>query len=133
MNDSDNHPNAVRFVQADRILTGEGADRSQEEKVCVIEEVPVTIDIEGVEVYTLLCTPIDLRELAAGFLLTEGVVERMADIEVLKECDDDPHTIRVRLTDKIPRIDDAGRNLLIVSSCGATNCRVTERWRFVTR
>jgi FdhD protein len=119
MNEPDNYPHAVRFVRADRITTGKSAELPQKEEVCVIQEAPVTIDVEGVETYTLLCTPIDRRALAAGFLLTEGVIDRMADIETLKGCDDDPNTIRVRLTDKTPRIDDAGRNLLIVSSCGA--------------
>ena len=38
---------------------------------------------------------------------------------VLKQCDDDPDTVRVRLTGDVPRIDNKGRNLLIVSSCGA--------------
>ena len=115
----DKSPEAVRYVLAERISTGDAADQPKEEKVCVIEEVPVTIDVEGVETYTFLCTPTDRRALAVGFLITEGIVERMADIEVLKECDDDPNTIRVRLTDRIPRIEDAGRNLMIVSSCGA--------------
>jgi FdhD protein len=43
----------------------------------------------------------------------------MDDIDVLRECQVDPDTIRVRLANKAPRIDRAGRNLLIVSSCGA--------------
>ena len=118
MVEPDKHPETVRYVRADRISTGDAAERTKEENVCVVEEVPVTIDVEGVETYTLLCTPTDKRALAVGFLFTEGVIERMADIKVLKECDDDPDTIRVRLTGRVPRIEDAGRNLLIVSSCG---------------
>jgi FdhD protein len=118
--DEQNKPSkAVRYLRANRISTGDAAEERVEEKVCVIEEAPVTIDVEGVETYTILCTPIDKLALAVGFLFSEGVVERMSDIENLKECDDDPNTIRVRLADQVPRIDDAGRNLLIVSSCGA--------------
>ena len=116
---SNDHPEAVRFVRAERISTGDKAAQSAGEDICVVQEAPVTIDVEGVESYTLLCTPIDKLALAAGFLLSEGVVEHMADIKILKECDDDPDTIRVRLVDKIPKIADAGRNLMIVSSCGA--------------
>ncbi len=56
--------------------------------------------------------------MAVGFLYTEGVVESMDDFMLLKECDDDPNTIRVWLTSDRPRIDDADRSLLIVSSCG---------------
>jgi FdhD protein len=119
MDKSDKHSRAMRMVRADRISTGDAAKQRIEEDVRVVEEAPVTIDVEGVEAYTILCTPIDKRALAVGFLHGEGIVESMADVEVLKDCEDDPNTIRVRLTDKVPRIDDAGRNLMIVSSCGA--------------
>jgi FdhD protein len=116
---SDKSPEAVRYVLASRISTGDAAGQPEEEKVCIIEEVPVAIDVEGVETYTLLCTPTDRRAMAAGFLLSEGIIDQMADVEVLKKCDDDLNTIRVRLADRIPRIGDAGRNLMIVSACGA--------------
>jgi len=119
MDKSDIHSNAVKYVRADRISTGDKAKSLEEENVCVVREAPVTIDVEGVETYTLLCTPIDKKALAVGFLFGEGVIDSLADIRILKECDDDPQTIRVRLKSGIPRIGDSGRNLLIVSSCGA--------------
>ncbi|UCC43545.1 MAG: formate dehydrogenase accessory sulfurtransferase FdhD [Candidatus Zixiibacteriota bacterium] len=119
MGEQNKHPEAVRYVRADRISTKGASNQPQEESVCVVEEAPVTIDVEGIENYTILCTPTDKRALAVGFLYTEGVIERTADIEVLKECDDDPNTLRVRLTHEVPRIADPGRNLMIVSSCGA--------------
>jgi FdhD protein len=110
-------PQAVKYVRADRVSTGGQAPPTAEE-VCVVEESAVMIDVQGVETYTLLCTPTDRLAMAVGFLFTEGVIERMSDIDVLKECDDDSDTIRVRLTGEAPRIMDAGRNLLIASSCG---------------
>jgi FdhD protein len=119
MDDDPKHPARVKFVPAARITTAASPEPTRQETVCVIEETAVTIDVESVESYTLLCTPSDNRALAAGFMLTEGVIDSMADISILKECDDDPNTVRVRLTGGTPRIDDPGRNLLIVSSCGA--------------
>lgn len=110
---------ALQYVHAERISTGGAIEPPRKENVCVVREAPLAIDVESVETYTLLSTPIDRRALAAGFLYGEGVIEHRDDIAVLKECDDDPGTIRVRLTSGRPRIDDAGRNLLIVSSCGA--------------
>jgi FdhD protein len=110
---------AVIYVRAARISTAEAANPPADEDVCVIEEAAVTIDVDGVETYTLLCTPIEKLALAAGFLFTEGVIDSLADVEILRECKDDPNTIRVRLRDRVPRLDDAGRNLLIVTSCGA--------------
>lgn len=119
MAEADGHPPGLRFVKADRIATGDATPQSRAEEVCVITETPLTIDVEGVETYTTLCTPTDRRALAVGFLFTEGVIDRFEDIEVLRPCEDDPDTIRVRFVGKVPRLDDAGRNLLIVSSCGA--------------
>jgi FdhD protein len=119
MSKPDEHPNVMRQVRANRISTGDKAKPPIEEDVLVVKEAPLTVDVEGVETYTLLCTPSDREALAIGFLRSEGVIESMADIKTMKECEEDPETIRVRLTDKVPRIDDAGRNLLIVSSCGA--------------
>jgi FdhD protein len=55
---------------------------------------------------------------ATGFLLSEGIVDSLDDVASLELCKDDPAIVRVRLKQQVPRIDDAGRNLLIVSSCG---------------
>jgi FdhD protein len=114
---------AVRVVRAQRLSTG-GAGvgaigPTAAEDVCVIAEAPVTLDLEGVERYTLLCTPTDARALAVGFLFSEGVIDGMDDVALVRPCDDDPLTIRIRLTHELPHLGERGRNLLIVSSCGA--------------
>lgn len=121
MDEKEKRPEAVRYVRAYRISTGDDDVEPMGEEVCAVEETAVTIDVEGVETYTLLCTPSDLLAMAAGFLFTEGVVENREEIAVLKACEDDPNTIRVRLSDAASgaRLGDEGRNLLIVSSCGA--------------
>jgi len=119
MDKADQNSDVLKYVRAERIHTGDKTQAPQRESVCVIIEAPITIDIEGVETYTILCTPTEKPALTVGFMYTEGVIESMDDIKVLKECHDDPNTIRVRLTTERPRIDDADRNLLIVSSCGA--------------
>jgi FdhD protein len=119
--DGEERTEAVKYVRAERVSTG-GKDKGPEpEEVCVVEEAAVLIDVEGFENYNVLCTPTDIQAMAVGFLFTEGVIERIDDVAVLKCCDDDPHTVRVRLADlhRGERLDDAGRNLLIVSSCGA--------------
>jgi FdhD protein len=118
MADTQKPPEATRNVHADRVATDVPA-APESEQVCVVREVPVTIDVEGVETYTVLCTPTDQRAMAIGFLFTEGVIDSLADVTELKACTDDPQTLRVRLAGGVPRIADPGRNLLIVSSCGA--------------
>lgn len=84
-----------------------------------MQEAPLVIDVEGVEHYTVLCTPIDKLPMAVGFLFSEGVIDGMDDLAHLEECEDEPDVIRARLTGGVPRIMDPGRNLVIVSSCGA--------------
>jgi FdhD protein len=119
MDDSKKRASSTKNVRAKRILT-DGADVPPvDDEVCVIREAPLGIDVEGVETYTLLCTPSDELALAAGFLFGEGVIRSLQDVQVLKFCEDDPGTIRVRLAGEVPRIAGSGRNLMIVSSCGA--------------
>jgi FdhD protein len=123
------HPEAVRQVQARRISTAsEGAGGpAVEESVCVAVEAPLKIDVEGVETYTLLCTPGDRRAMAIGFLFSEGVIDGMADVASCRPCRDDPDVMRVKLREGVPRIGDPGRNLLIVSSCGACGSEELQR------
>jgi FdhD protein len=127
MDESRASSEAVRHVRADRISTGETDSHTIEENVCVVQEAPLAIDVEGIGTYTLLCTPVDKRALAVGFLSGEGIIESMVDIEMLEECEDDPSTIRVRLAESAPRTEDTGRNLLIVSSCGACGSEELEK------
>jgi FdhD protein len=118
MNEPNKPTAGVKYVRAQRLDTT-GPDRpAVAESVCVTHEAPLSLDVEGVETYTLLCTPIDRLALAAGFLVGEGLVERLSDIKTLKICDEDPGIVRIRLAGRVPRIADSGRNLLIVSSCG---------------
>jgi FdhD protein len=109
---------AIRKVPARRLSTADAPGPAASETVAVVREAPVTIDVERVESYTLLCTPDDNVALATGFLLSEGIIDGLDDVASLEACRDDPDTVRVRLKDHVPRIDDADRNLLIVSSCG---------------
>jgi FdhD protein len=109
---------AVREVPARRLSTAVDTGGGVDETVRVVVEEAVSIDVQGVETYTLLCTPGENRALAAGFLLSEGIVDDLDEVAGLEVCRDDASVIRVRLKRKVPRIDDAGRNLLIVSSCG---------------
>jgi FdhD protein len=114
-------PGSIRAVEARRISTADepSPPEPEHEIVSVVEEIALTIDVEGVESYTVVCTPVDREALAVGFLFSEGIIDGMSDIAVLRPCQDQPNTMRVRLSGGVPRIGDPARNLLIVSSCGA--------------
>lgn len=120
MSDQPYNPEPVASVRARRFSTGDDSGPSiVDEDVGVVVEAPITIDVEGVENYTLLCTPTDTKALALGFLLTEGIIDDMSQVVHLEHCVGSPGVIRVRLSGTVPSIGDPGRNLLIVSSCGA--------------
>jgi FdhD protein len=119
MGSDDSPPPAAarREVRASRIST-RGGGAARDESVSLALEAALTVDVQGVESYTLLCTPGDDLALTAGFLLSEGIVDGMDDVAELRACDDDTSIVRVRLKQRVPRIHEPGRNLLIVSSCG---------------
>src|SRR5512146_2152345 len=52
----------------------------------VIRESAFRIHVNGLELATLLCTPADLDHLALGFLRSEGIIESVDDIRLLKLC-----------------------------------------------
>ena len=120
MKEQKDNSEPVATVRARRISTAEKDHTSVvEEDVGVVVEAPLTIDVEGIENYTLLCTPSDAKALAYGFLYTEGIIDSTSQVVHLEPCEDVKNVIRVRLSGGIPRIGDPNRNLLIVSSCGA--------------
>ena len=69
MDEQGKAPRAVRYVRAERLSTHDAANGSSEESVCVVEETAVTIDVGGVETYTVLCSPTDRIALPHGVLL----------------------------------------------------------------
>ena len=113
------HPASLRRVRAQRISTADPAVAPVDEDVSVVVETAVTIDVDGAETYTLLCTPDDIHALALGFLLSEGIVQSMDHVASVRPCTDDSNVVRVRLrSGDLLRAESRGRNLLIVSSCG---------------
>lgn len=60
----------------------------EEVEAAMVKEVPFTVYLNGSEIVTLLCTGVDLKVLALGFLKSEGlIVERskLAGVEVDRE------------------------------------------------
>ncbi len=49
----------------------------------VVDEVPVSVIVNGRTAATMMTSPIMLQELAVGFLLTEGLIKNTAEIEAL--------------------------------------------------
>ncbi|MDP6438034.1 MAG: formate dehydrogenase accessory sulfurtransferase FdhD [Candidatus Brocadiia bacterium] len=108
-------PSPLQPVKPRRLSTADPSGTLLEEAGQVAVEAPVTIEVQGAGAYTLLCSPTNVRALAVGFLLGEGMIEGLDDIFLLEECEETPGLVRVKVKNVAGAKD---RNLLIVSSCG---------------
>ena len=88
----------------------------------LVEEVPFTILLNGVEIATLLCYPSDLTFLAAGFLLSEGFIGSETDLTdmVLNERGRYVHVTASGAV-RMPEAGSTGR--LVTSGCGSSKTR----------
>src|SRR5262245_41693765 len=73
-------------VERRRLLRVRGPETREIDDWVGVEE-PLEIRVEGAPLATLMRTPGEDIELAAGFALTEGVVRRGADLGTIRHCD----------------------------------------------
>jgi FdhD protein len=101
----------VSGLRGGRVYTG--VDR-------VIEEVPVALEFNGVSHAVMLATPRDLEDFALGFALSEGIVDKPADLFEV-DVDEAPAGITVRLriaAGCFARLKQYRRNLAGRTGCG---------------
>lgn len=98
-----------------------GADAATMQDMVAVEE-PVEIRVEGRSVAVVMRTPGHDEELAAGFLVSEGVVSTARDILEISQC---PHTgnmkgnvVDVLLGGAVVNWDSLTRHVFSASSCG---------------
>ncbi|MBN2116543.1 MAG: formate dehydrogenase accessory sulfurtransferase FdhD [Anaerolineales bacterium] len=53
----------------------------------MIVESPVSLTVNGEVWLTFMCTPVNLEEMAVGFLYNEGVIESMEEVEHVRVCE----------------------------------------------
>jgi FdhD protein len=119
--DSVNH--AERPTQAVSVLRCEG-DRRQRVEDQLAREEPLEIRVRGRAVAVTMRTPGPAEhdvELAAGFLLTEGVIAARADIEAIEPCGRNEwgNVVNVRLAPLVHvDFERLSRHVFGSSSCG---------------
>lgn len=98
----------------------------QDDPCEVICEETVTLEIEAVGRFAMMCTPIDVEALAAGFAYSEGIISSAVDIVEVESSRSSPWTrlLRMRLASPPPAVN--ARNLIITSSCGLCGSRNIE-------
>ena len=92
---------------------------------CVIAEEPVTIMVDRVGSFTVMCTPTDINALAVGFLFSEGMICSADEVVEIcrKEHLDNVIGIQIQKFSK----HEIQRNLVIASSCGMCGVRNIEK------
>jgi FdhD protein len=83
----------------------------------VAREFPVTIILNGQELVTLLCSPKDLKYLAAGFLASEGLLQSKDEISKIM-VDDQRGVVRLDTVEDKGLAPDVLFKRLITSGCG---------------
>ncbi len=83
----------------------------------VIKELPLTIILNNQELVTLLCSPVDLKYLAVGFLFSEGLLDDKDEIEKII-VDDQQGVVRVETREDKELAGDLVFKRLITSGCG---------------
>ncbi len=91
----------------------------------VISEEAVTVMVDQVGSFTLLCTPSDLEALAVGFAFSEGLIDDAGDVIDIAQKPSLPHVIGLRIQDP-SRISER-RNMIVASACGMCGVRNIEK------
>src|SRR5579862_4892860 len=112
----------ARSVRLTQVTEWEdGAARAVEDQLAVEE--PLEIRVNGVPVTVTMRTPGHDQELAAGFLLTEGIIENAGEISALHspaDSDTPPksNTVDLVLPTRNFDVTELQRNFFAASSCG---------------
>ncbi len=80
----------------------------------VIEESLVSVYVNGQELATIMCSPIEQEELALGFLYNEGVIQSLAEVGLIKA-----NVARTVVDVFLTRTAfDLPRRMILTSGCG---------------
>lgn len=102
--------------------TAQGLELGEPGLDAVVAEEPLEIRVEGISFLVTLRTPGHDLELAAGALLSEGVIADRDDLVALAAVDDPGaprgNTVDVRLAPGVPMLREAARARYASSACG---------------
>jgi FdhD protein len=83
----------------------------------VVKELPLTILLNGRELVTLLCSPANLKYLAIGFLLSEGLLQSRDDIKRIID-DEQRGIVRVETVTDLNGEEEQVFKRIITPGCG---------------
>jgi FdhD protein len=98
------------------VIQIKGSDANSEFR-SIVREVPLTVSVNGKELITLLTTGDANRELAVGFLLSEGFLQNSEDLKSIR-VDDEAGTAEVELTTDLDLTEKLWGKRTVTSGCG---------------
>ncbi len=106
----------LKYVEETNVvrITEDGRETT---KASVIQEVPLTIFLNGRELVTIICSPWQLDHLAIGFLAAEGLIKGRSEIKKVT-VDDTRGVVRLKLAASGGLAEELIFKRLITSACG---------------
>ena len=92
-------------------------DDKQDTEDLVTKELPLTVILNSQELLTLLCSPIDLKYLAIGFLSSEGFIKSKDEIKKVI-VNEQRGVVRIETKEDKERANELLFKRLITSGCG---------------
>ena len=92
-------------------------DSRQAGEDIVVKELPLTIVLNGRELVTLLCSPANLKYLAIGFLLSEGLLRNRNDIKSIID-DEQRGIVRIETVTDLDGEEEQVFKRIITPGCG---------------
>lgn len=92
-------------------------DCSEELPDLVATEVSYTLIVNGFELVGLRCTPMELDALAVGFLVSEGIIFQLSELDSVQR-DDRTFAVRVQLSNLRKGWEEKFQKKTITSGCG---------------
>lgn len=103
MSSSPHNRDYRRLTSPCRIVkSGEGGQREEDD--LVVRETPLTVYVNSMEMATLVCSPVDQKYLAVGFLCSEGVLNKREDLTTV-ELDAETGVVQIQ-TVPLPGLEE---------------------------
>lgn len=90
-------------------------DRKKYVEDVLVKESSITIFYNGRKIVTLLCTPVEIMELAIGFLFSEGILSHFEEIKCISE---DPERGIVMVEGSVENSTPQPVDRVVTSGCG---------------
>jgi FdhD protein len=104
---------SLKYVAVQKMSKGQWANQV----VSVINEMAITVFLNGKEIVTLLCTGFHLKALAVGFLHSEGLIHQRYDIQEIT-VDEKKGQVHVTTVKDAVTQDSLPRKRTVASGCG---------------